>query len=54
MLTRAAGKGFLVQISIKAIKIIDNVLKNLALGFVRFTVVVVKKQFVLNILSVCL
>ena len=58
LLTWEAGNGVLVQISIKRINRIFNVLTNVMLNFVRLTVVViivvVKKQTVLNILSVCL
>jgi len=58
LLTWAAGNGVLVQISIKRINRIFNVLTNVRLSFVHLTVVVivvvVKKQTVLIILSVCL
>ena len=62
LLTWAAGYRVFVQISVKAIKRIINVLINVSLSFVWLTVVVVvvvalivvafEKQFVLNILSV--
>jgi hypothetical protein len=54
LLTSAAGNGVSVQISIKSIKGIINVLINATLSFFRLTVVAVKKQFVLHILNVCL
>jgi hypothetical protein len=54
LLTSAAGNGVSVQISIKAIERISNVLIDVKLKFVRLTVVAVKEQFVLNILNVCL
>jgi len=62
LLTWAGCNGVFVQISVKAIKRIINVLINVSLSFVWLTVVVVvvvalivvafEKQFVLNILSV--
>ena len=54
LLSRATGNGVLVQMSIKAIKRILDVHINLKFIFLRLSVVAVKKQFVLIILSVCL
>jgi hypothetical protein len=54
MLTWTVGNGALVQISIKSIKAIGNVLINVQSRFVRLTVVAVEKQFVLFILIGCL
>ena len=54
LLTRVTGDGVLVKISIRAIRRINNVLINVKLMFSRLSVVAVKKQFVLHILSVCL
>ena len=52
LLTWAAGNGVFVQNSMKAIKMIINMLINVTFSFVRLSVV--KKEFVLNILSACL
>jgi len=51
LLTYTAGNAILAQISINALKGIDNILIIVKLRFVCRTFVDVKKQFVLNILS---
>jgi hypothetical protein len=51
LLTYTAGNGVMVQIPIKAIKGICIELINVSLRFVRLTVLIVKKQFVLDILT---
>jgi len=54
LLTPSTGNGVLVEISIKSITRIGNVLINVTLSFIRLNIVVVKRQFLLNILIVFL
>jgi len=44
LLTQAAGIGMLVQVSINAMELVGNVLRNVTLSLVRLTDVGVKKQ----------
>ena len=53
LLSRSTGNGVLVQISLKAIKRIGNVIIIEKLRFVRFTVTAVNKKLVFNNPRIC-